>query len=147
MGLLGKLFGGGPAEPEDVPTAHALRFDGPGPYPKELSDTCAVVFEDDGDTGYFYATDGSQQEIFDALLVYDRSDSGALQPGEEAFVVWNPARQRAGLYYHDSFQAIFDFSAKRGVCRSGFPTEVPTQFGWSKVGHGWDDSMADGIAP
>jgi hypothetical protein len=33
--------------------------------------------------------------------------------------------------------AVFDFAAKRGYCRTGFP---PPSKRWSAEGHAWDDA-------
>jgi hypothetical protein len=114
-----------------------------GPYAKSFGDDCGVLFEDDGTSGYFYATNGDNSEVFDALWVYDRSDDQALQPGAEAFIVWNPARRRAGLFYDERFHAAFDFVAKQGVCREGSSPASSTD--WSPSGHTWDDSFTEGI--
>jgi hypothetical protein len=133
------------AEPDEA-TAFPVRYQGKGPYAKSFADEYGVVFEDDGETGYFYATDGEHTQIFDALHLYDRGDSDSLQPGEEAFVVWNPSRKRAGLYYRNEFHAVFDFSARRGVCRTGFPPALSSS-DWSQSGHRWDDSFVSGLEP
>ena len=129
----------------DEATAHPLGFAGEGPYAKSLGDDCGVVFEDDGTSGYFYATNGDNSEVLDALWVYDRSNDQALQPGVEAFIVWNPARRRVGLFYDERFQAVFDFVAKQGVCRAGLPPTSSSD--WSPSGHAWDDSFTEGIEP
>ena len=60
MGLLGKLFGGGrKQEPNEPATAFPLNFTGPGVHQKQLSSKWGVVFKDDGETGYLYATDAA----------------------------------------------------------------------------------------
>jgi len=150
MGIFDSHQGSKPAPQHAMPaldeaTAHAINFSGEGPYSKSFDQGYGVVFEDDGETGYFYATIQQQSVILDALLVYNRTDTDALQPGEEAFIVWNPARMRAGLFYHNCFQAVFDFTVCRGVCRSGFPPAPST--GWSPLGHIWDDALIVGIEP
>ncbi|MHC4121188.1 MAG: DUF2251 domain-containing protein [Planctomycetota bacterium] len=133
------------AEMPDEAIAHPIVFSGPGPYAKSLDAKCGVVFEDDGETGYFYATDSGGTTIFDALHLYDRQDNDRLRQGEEVFVVWNPGRQRAAIFYHDQFQAVFDFTARRGACRTGFPPSKGK--GWSADGHAWDESLTMGLEP
>ena len=137
----------GPANSEsDQVTAFPIKFSGPAPYAKPLGGEFGVVFEDDGATGYFYATDGSNTEILDALHVYDCQTTDALQAGDQVFVVWNPARRRAGLFYRERFQAVFDFAAKRGVCRTGAPP-VSASSSWSAPGHDWDEAFIGGLEP
>ena len=48
--------------------AHPINFNGKGVYglENELFDF-GVIFEDDGETGYFYATNKDHTEVFDAL--------------------------------------------------------------------------------
>ena len=89
----------------------------------------SVVFEDDGDTGYFYARDG--ESIVDALQIYatsDRSGTGSLQ------IAWTDDGLKVVVVIDRQPQAIFDFAAHRGYSRSNFP---PPAQGWS--GHEWDD--------
>jgi hypothetical protein len=147
MGLLSKLFGGGrKQEPNEPPTAFPLNFTGPGVHQKQLSSKWGVVFEDDGETGYLYATDAAHSVALDALHLYNRSDPDPLKQGEPAFIVWNPRVARVGLFYRDQFQAVFDFDAKRGSCRTGFPGPIG-EHGWSRRGHAWDQSMISGLEP
>lgn len=101
----------------------------------------AVVFEDDGQTGFFYAWDTSRPEgsqILDALLVYnvervqDRHTPVRLQ------VVWSGNGHHALLILDEWPVAVFDFEGQRGFCRSGRPRPMDT--GWSTSGdHAWDD--------
>lgn len=132
---------------DQTPTAFPINFRGKAPYSKNLNEEFGVVFEDDGDTGYFYATNAAHTEIYDALHLYDRPSAKAVEPGDKIFIVWNSSRLKAGIYYHDRFQAIFDFPTKRGICRNNFGVSTPTQSGWSAQGHAWDESMEDGLKP
>ncbi len=98
-----------------------------------------AVFEDDGETGYFYALDLRQEDmpIQDALHIYnvaavtDRAIPSTVQ------IVWSSDGLKAGLIINRFPHAVFDFSAKRGVCRSGFPPPAQGS-GWT--GHDWDDA-------
>jgi hypothetical protein len=98
----------------------------------------ATVFEDDGDTGYFYALDLRDPEspIRDALHIYnvasvtDRKTPSTLQ------IVWSTDGLKAGLIINRHPHAVVDFQSQRAVCRTGFP-EPLSAGGWS--GHDWDD--------
>lgn len=97
-----------------------------------------VVFEDDGATGYFYALDKSRADnpIVDALQIYvvaavtDRHLPSSVQ------LVWSPDGKKAALLINEYAHAIFDFEARRGYCRTGFPTAAP--YGWTQQSHEWD---------
>lgn len=98
-----------------------------------------VVFEDDEDTGYFYALDtrADGNPIQDALHIYnvndvsDRSEPSVVQIG------WSLDHRKAVLLINDYPHAIFDFDSKQGYCRNGFPE--PADNGWSQNGHDWDE--------
>jgi hypothetical protein len=141
MSIFSRLFGKREEKSDARPTAFPVNYLGPGPYAKTL-DEFGVVFEDDGETGYFYATDASRSQIFDALHIYNRSEGDGLIAGEEAFVVFSSNHKRVGLFFREKFQAVFDFETKRGVCRTGFP---PTNGLWSLEGHKWDNEMIKGL--
>ena len=114
-------------------------FKGPAVYATPFESTgFGVIFQDDGDTGYFFATDESQVDILDTLIVYRAGDDDRLNEGEAAYVVYSADAQRAGLYYHGEFQAVFDFRQKTGCCRRGEPDPVGD---WCTSGHAWDPEM------
>ena len=93
------------------------------------------MFEDDGETGYFYGLDPSrgEQPILDALLVYnveavsDRDRPSTLQ------VAWSTSGEQAALLINSFPHAVFDFAARRGYCRSGFPPPL----------HEWHEEVLD----
>jgi len=100
----------------------------------------AVVFEDDGETGYFYGLDPSRREqpIVDALHIYnvaavaDRDRTSTLE------VAWSASGMQAALLINSYPHAVFDFAGRRGYCRSGFPPPLHT--GWSgAASHEWHD--------
>jgi hypothetical protein len=129
-------------QPDSRPIAHPLNFAGPEEYVKSFEGTgFGVVFEDEGDTGYLYATNEDHTEIFDAVHLYNATDPRRLQPGEEAYIVWNPTLSKAGIFYHDRFQAIIDFANRRACCRTGFP---PPHGVW-RTPHDWDETMVAGL--
>lgn len=93
-------------------------LDVPGPVSSRL-----VVFEDDGDTGYFYAVetpDDAAPRIIDAVFVYHSPRDGAAAP-EIAEVRWSADGSRAALFLSGVAEAAFDFDSGRGYGRSGGP--------------------------
>lgn len=127
---------------DNRPIAHRLNFAGPEAYMKSFEGSgFGVVFEDDGNTGYLYATDEGATEIFDAVHVYNASDPQRLLPGEEVYIVWSAVLQKAGIYYHNQFQAIIDFGNHRACCRTGFP---PPGGVWH-TSHDWDENLIVGL--
>jgi hypothetical protein len=106
----------------------------------------SAVFEDDRETGYFYGLHLSTEEspesqIVDALHVYDVR---AVADSENAYSVeirWAQDRNRVGLFIAGICQAVFDFDAKRAVCRSGFPPAS----GDFTSSHDWDEALASGL--
>ena len=99
----------------------------------------AVVFEDDGRTGYFYGLDTRQHEdpICDALHIYNvQSVTDRAQPSTVQ-IVWSADGLKAALVINRYPHAVFDFAARRGYCRDNFPPPDPH---WTKYGHEWHDS-------
>ena len=99
----------------------------------------SVVFEDDGDTGYFYAVErrGGDMQILDAVQIYAVRNVVDREIPSELEVVWTDGGQHAALLLNSYPHAVFDFQARQGYCRTGFPP--PPQTGWSRQGHAWDD--------
>ncbi|AZC18571.1 DUF2251 domain-containing protein [Pseudomonas sp. CMR5c] len=99
-----------------------------------------VVFEDDGDTGYFYALDTAAEgnPIYDALHIYNAADVSDSHKPSMVKVGWAVDHRKAVLLINDFPHAVFDFDAKQGYCRSGFPPQAGN--GWSEGGHQWDDA-------
>ncbi|GAB7531231.1 DUF2251 domain-containing protein [Pseudomonas sp. 3A(2025)] len=102
-----------------------------------------VVFEDDEDTGYFYALDTQSQDnpIQDALHIYNVADVSDRAKPSTIKIGWSVDHTKAVLLINDNPHAIFDFQAKQGYCRTGFPP--PADNGWSVNGHEWDDAALD----
>ena len=99
----------------------------------------SVVFEDDGETGYFYAVErqGADMQILDAVQIYAVRNVVDREIPSELRVVWTEGGQQAALYLNSYPHAVFDFQARRGYCRMGFPP--PPQTGWSSQGHEWEE--------
>jgi hypothetical protein len=55
-------------------------------------------------------------------------------------VVWSEDGLKAALLINNYPHAVFDFGARRGWCRTGFP---PPDGKWSITGHDWDDRVVE----
>lgn len=129
-------------ETNEKPTAHPLNYVGPGVYEVPFTGTgFGITFEDDGDTGYLYATTEGFDHIFDALHLYNNTDSNRLAVGDNAYIVWNPNLLKAGIYYKNEFHAVIDFMKQTACCRNNFPQ--PSQ--WCCSNHKWYDKAAEGL--
>lgn len=103
----------------------------------------AAIFEDDGKVAYFYGLDTRLgDQVLDAMHVYNVGTVLDHPTPEldvhcpcDVQIVWSEAEDRVALVLNGRPHAAFDFSAKRGYCRSNFPASSS----WSKEGHGWDD--------
>ena len=75
----------------------------------------STVFEDDGETGYFYAWDQSQAEgqILDAIHVYDVASVVDKHLESEVEIVWAGDGLKSVLLINGPSRAVFDFAAKR----------------------------------
>lgn len=91
-----------------------------------------VVFEDDGDTAYFYAVEkdpaGGGLKILDALHIYEAPDPDDPPPpgsGEggssKLLIVWSKDWMKCALVLDGYCQAIFDFQAQGGYSINEFP--------------------------
>jgi len=103
-----------------------------------------TVFEDDGTTGYFYALDALAEEnrIQDAVHIYNVHNVTDRMKPSIVKIGWSKDSQKAVLLINNYPHAVFDFSARRGLCRTGFPPAA--QHGaWSASGHRWDNSVLD----
>ena len=110
-----------------------------GPSP---SASFCVVFEDDGETGYFYALDMSRQDdpILDALHIYDVAVVTDRDIPSQVQIVWSGDSHKAALIINEYFHGVFDFETKRGYCRDGFPRR---RGDWCTQAHDWDDRAVD----
>jgi len=125
---------------QEIIVGRAVTIECPSPV-----SSYSVVFEDDGETGYFYALQttveaADEQPILDALHIYnvesvtDRSISSSVQ------IVWSEDGLKSALVINRYPHAVLDFESKRGYCRTGFP---PPSADWSAEGHDWKDSAID----
>ncbi len=101
-----------------------------------------AVFEDDGDTGYFYGLDFTleDQPVVDARHIYnvaqvtDRATPSVVQ------IVWSADGLKTALIVNRFPHAVIDFAARRSYCRTEFP---PPNEAWSANGVAWDDAALD----
>lgn len=86
------------------------------------SSSFGVTFEDDLTTGYFYAVDTQPElKILDALHIYNVADVIDKDKPCKIEIAWSDDGQIASLLINNYCHAIFDFEAKAGYCRNGFP--------------------------
>ncbi|MBN9379216.1 MAG: DUF2251 domain-containing protein [Chitinophagaceae bacterium] len=90
-----------------------------------------VVFEDNGETGYFYAIEmekeGDGYRILDALHIYEGSEFGKTN----LKIVWSRDWLKCALVLDGYCHAIFDFAAQGGYNINEFP---PLNSIWTKGG-------------
>lgn len=84
-----------------------------------------VVFEDDGDTGYFYAVEKDAQgqglKILDALHIYETADQQQREEKISLRIIWSRDWLKAALVIDGLCHAIFDFQAHGGYNINEFP--------------------------
>jgi hypothetical protein len=99
----------------------------------------AVVFEDDGETAYFYACAGANGPILETLHIYDVRHVVDRDRPSQYEIGWSPIGRHAVLIINGRPHAVFDFERRLGWCRSG--SRPPSRNGdWSPDGHSWDEA-------
>jgi hypothetical protein len=97
-----------------------------------LENKYGVVFEDDQETGYFYAVEidpqTKQQRILDALHIYE-TDDGKEKKQSSLLIIWSKDWLKCALVIDDECHAIFDFKNQGGYNINEFPP--PNAF-WTK---------------
>ena len=103
----------------------------------------ATVFEDDGETGVFYAVDTDVEDanpVQDALLVYVAADVSDADLASTLEIGWSRDGLKALLLINDTPYAAFDFERRQGWCVSGLP-EAAVNKSWSKGPRAWSDEI------
>ena len=112
-----------------------------------------VVFEDEGNAGYFYACDRSrerqEESILDVMLIYsvsalETSDAELARPEAQriATIDWSRDGMQAVLYLDGAAQALFDFAARCGYCRMDFPNFLADRGDtWRRSSHAWSEQV------
>jgi hypothetical protein len=93
----------------------------------------AVVFEDDTDTGYFYAYEmepgTGKQNILDAVHIYNIEEVPEQERKGTIRIIWSKDWLRCALIINNYCHAVFDFKNHGGYCRNEFP---PPNDVWTK---------------
>jgi hypothetical protein len=103
----------------------------------------AVVFEDDGETGCFYAVDTDVEDgnpVQDALLVYVAADVTDADQASTLEIGWSKDGLKALLLINDAPHAAFDFERRQGWCLSALP-EAALNAAWSKGPRTWSEAV------
>lgn len=93
-----------------------------------------VVFEDDGDTGYFYARDYREVDsvFVDALHIYTVKLVANPSVPSNLRIIWSSDWCKAALLLNNSPHALFDFAEKIGYSIDEFP-EADPRTGWRRL--------------
>lgn len=85
--------------------------------------TLGVVFEDDGNTGYFYARDYRVTETLfvDALHIYNVGEMTDLERSVQLKIIWTRDFAAAALLFDQQPQAVFHFGRRCGYAADPFP--------------------------
>ena len=103
----------------------------------------ATVFEDDGETGVFYAVDTDIEDgnpVQDALLVYVAADVTDAELASTLEIGWSDDGLKALLLINDEPHAAIDFARRQGWCQLALP-ETALNKAWSKAARGWSDEV------
>ncbi|MGR6980599.1 DUF2251 domain-containing protein [Testudinibacter sp. P27/CKL/0425] len=86
-------------------------------------DYLSVIFEDDGDTGYFYALDTRQTQmpIVDSLHIYNASAVSEKETPRKLQICWSEDGLFALLLINDYPHAAFDFVKLIAYNHNKFP--------------------------
>ena len=92
-----------------------------------------VVFEDDTETGYFYAAERTDSDdgmrILDALHIYNTDEISDEEKKAAIKIIWSKDWLKCALVINSYCHAVFDFEQQRGYNRNEFPP--PNDF-WTK---------------
>ena len=103
----------------------------------------ATVFEDDGETGVFYAVDTDVEAgnpVQDALLVYVVADVTDAELASTLEIGWSDDGLKALLLVNDQPHAAFDFERRQGWCLLALPLGA-VDMAWSNGPRGWSDDV------
>ena len=87
-----------------------------------------VIFEDDSETGYFYAAERNPDtgvlSILDMVFIYSVENIPEANRKQSLSIIWSTDWQRCGLILEDTCHAVFDFENKAGYNLTGFPPPI-----------------------
>lgn len=104
-----------------------------------------VVFEDDTETGYFYALEISpegEQRILDALHIYEVENVTGSEKPHALKIIWSTDWLKCALVINNYCHAVFDFKNHGGYNRNAFPP--PNEF-WTTGERTLTDEMIEEI--
>ncbi|MBX7167762.1 MAG: DUF2251 domain-containing protein [Pirellulales bacterium] len=104
-----------------------------------------VVFEDDGQAGYFYAVEhraSGERKMLDAVQIYEARSVPAAERDVRLKLVWSLDGNKAALMINDFTHAVFDFHLHRGYSRQHYG-KTPGR--WSTYDHRWDEQALDSL--
>lgn len=100
------------------------------------------IFEDDGETGYFYAYDRAapgHARILDACHIYNVASVLERDRPSEVEIIWTADGMKAALLLNGRAHAVADYAARRAYCRTNFPQPVRP---WRAEARApWDDAL------
>ncbi|HUY94893.1 MAG TPA: DUF2251 domain-containing protein [Terracidiphilus sp.] len=99
-------------------------------------------FEDEGETGYFYALDlrRAEDQIVDAVHIYNAASVIDRERDSSLAILWSDDGLKCALLINGYPHAAFDFGLRRGYCRTNFPIFKPSASdAWSTSDHSWSD--------
>ena len=100
------------------------------------------IFEDDGDTGYFYAYDRSPGAgILDAVHIYSAANVADRDRDSDVLLLWSSDGLKVGLLINDHLHAVIDFESRLAYGRSNSP---PPRGAWAAPTRAlWRDELGD----
>jgi hypothetical protein len=135
------MFGLRKKEAKDETVAHRLVFQSIPEVLNKRFDKYGVVFEDDGESIWLYATNASFNKVYCAIAI---GLSGCLD-GKETFIVHNAFHEKIGIYIDDGFQAGISFRDKK--CLSKNHKCVGSEHWGRDVALPWNEDFFTCIAP
>ena len=113
---------------ESINIGHPLVIESVSPENNNM-----VVFEDDGETGYFYAATknekGEVAQILDMVYIYDTGSVDISKRKTLLSIIWSRNWQQCGLVLGDVCHAVIDFPAQGAYNLAEFP---PPNEVWTK---------------
>jgi|SRR5215216_1020349 len=121
---------------ETITIGNPITFDCPSPIT-----SFAVVFEDDGETGYFYGLnlENKKRPVLDALHIYNVKDVLDRDVALKIEIIWSNDGLKSYLAINGFIHAVFDFEARKAYCRTNFP---PPDRRFTNS-HKWNDKALD----
>ena len=99
------------------------------------------VFEDDGETAYFYAYDRANPQILDAVHIYNVANVVDRHRESEVEILWSSDGLKAGLLINGYLHAVLNFEIRKAYSRNNFPPPGGPWAGGER--EPWNDSLFD----